>query len=100
LFFFLQVLNQFEGNIRRRGNMMQAALIALISGIIVTFSVQNTEPVTVWFLLWKFETSFLWITIAAVFAGMLLAQMLHAMTSKRRTFIQRRAELMSRRHRW
>lgn len=80
--------------------MLNVFRILLIAGIIVIFSVQNEVPVTVSFLFWKFETSLVSVAAAAVFAGVLIAQLLAGLRAKRQMRARKSLEYLSRRHRW
>lgn len=62
--------------------MINGILIVLIIGMIVTFSVQNAVSITVSFLIWQIETSFVSVMVAAVLAGVLLTQLLRGLTIK------------------
>jgi uncharacterized integral membrane protein len=80
--------------------MAHLFLILLIVGAIVTFSVQNEAPATVSFLIWNFETSFAAVAVAAMFAGVVLAQVLNSLRSKRNAGSRKSLESLNRRHRW
>ncbi|OGW42037.1 MAG: hypothetical protein A2010_06170 [Nitrospirae bacterium GWD2_57_9] len=80
--------------------MLNGVLISLIAGVVLIFSMQNGVPVAASFLAWDFEVPFSVVTGAAVLAGILLAQLLQALRSKRQTASEQRREFSGRRHRW
>jgi len=51
--------------------MMVAILLLLILGLITLFVLQNTLPVTVSFLFWKFEASLAIVIFISVILGMI-----------------------------
>lgn len=62
--------------------MVKGALLLFIVAAIAVFSYQNTIPVTVSLLLWRFETSPAVLAFLAVLAGIIIAQLVHKVMKK------------------
>jgi uncharacterized integral membrane protein len=80
--------------------MTHLFLILLIVGTIVTFSVQNEVPAMVSFLIWEIETSLAAVAVAAMLTGVVLAQVLNSLRTKREASSRKSLESLNRRHRW
>ncbi|MGE5173290.1 MAG: LapA family protein [Betaproteobacteria bacterium] len=63
--------------------MLTGVLIVFIVAMVTVLSVQNTVPVIVSFLYWRFETSLSFVIFFTVLFGVLLSQLLRNWMSKR-----------------
>ena len=78
--------------------MTNGLFLALVVGATVVFSVQNVEDVTASFLVWRFDSSLSTVTIAAVLAGIFMAQLLRGLITKRQEKAKSTVDFVTRRH--
>jgi uncharacterized integral membrane protein len=78
--------------------MINGFFLALIIGTTVAFSVQNADDVAVSFLVWRFDISLSTVTVAAVLAGIIVAQLLRRLITKSQEKAKNKVEFVTRRH--
>jgi uncharacterized integral membrane protein len=77
--------------------MISAAFLMFIICIVIAFSIQNVGLMAVSFLAWRFETSVSAVTVGAVLAGILIAQLLRTILSRRQEQNRKSINFISRR---
>ncbi len=71
--------------------MLKMILVLIVIAAAVIFSVQNADPVAVWFLTWKFEASLAIIMLLSVLSGVLVGAAAVSFWRMRRAMKERKA---------
>jgi uncharacterized integral membrane protein len=69
--------------------MFLLLVVAIIIGIVVIFSIQNSVPVVITFFFWRFEASLAIVVFLSVVAGVLIAWIIAYLSSIRKYFRKR-----------
>lgn len=78
--------------------MINLIFIILIAGAALAFSIQNVNDVTASFLVWRFNVSVSTISGVALLAGIIVAQSLQRLMTKRQEKAKNTIEFVTRRH--